>query len=62
MVTGLRRCGKSTLLSMFQDVLLADGVKPEQIISINFEALEYEALTDYHALYQYILEKWSPIK
>lgn len=59
-VTGLRRCGKSTLLSMFQDVLLAEGVKPEQIISINFESLEYEALTDYRALYQYIREKLLP--
>ena len=35
------------------------GVKPEQIISINFEELEYENLRDYHA-YQYILERMQP--
>ena len=35
-------------------------MKPEQIISINFEELEYEHLRDYHALYQYILERMQP--
>lgn len=59
-VSGIRRCGKSTLFRLFKDELLADNVKPEQIISINFEELEYEHLRDYHALYQYILERMQP--
>jgi hypothetical protein len=55
-VTGLRRCGKSTLLSMFQEYLLQTGIATDQIISINFEDLEYESLTDYLKLYHYISE------
>ena len=56
-VTGIRRCGKSTLLKQFQDRLLEDGVSQEQIISINFEDLDYEDLLDYKALYAYIKER-----
>ena len=56
-VTGIRRCGKSTLLGQYQNHLLANGVTEEQIISINFEELEYEHLLDYRALYQYIKER-----
>ena len=55
-VTGIRRCGKSTLLKQFQQRLLDEGVSSEQIISINFEDLEYEHLLDYKALYQYVKE------
>ena len=40
-VTGIRRCGKSTLLSQFQQRLLQDGISSEQIVSVNFEELEY---------------------
>ncbi len=36
-VTGIRRCGKSTLLKQYQEYLLKNGITPEQIISINFE-------------------------
>lgn len=56
-VTGIRRCGKSTLLKQYQDCLLQDGVSEEQIISINFEELEYEHLLNYKVLYQYIKER-----
>ena len=59
-VTGLRRCGKSTLLAMFQDQLLESGVSDQQIISLNFEMLEYEELKDYKKLYQYITERLQP--
>ena len=55
-VTGIRRCGKSTLLLQFQDWLLEQGVEKSQIIFINFEDLEYEDLNDYRSLYQYIKE------
>ena len=56
-VTGIRRCGKSTLLFQYQQHLLQNGISSEQIISINFEELEYEHLLDYKALYQYIKER-----
>ena len=55
-VTGIRRCGKSTLLKQYQDKLKSEGVSPDQIISINFEELENEPLLEYKALYQYIKE------
>ena len=61
-VTGIRRCGKSTLLKQFQDHLLEEGVSQEQIISINFEDLDYEDLLDYKALYAYIKERLCPDK
>lgn len=53
-VTGVRRCGKSTLLHQFQQQLLAQGVQPEQIISINFEDMTYQHLLDYQALYAHL--------
>ena len=56
-VTGIRRCGKSTLLKQYQQELFNNGVLPEQIISVNFEELEYEHLLDYKVLYQYIKER-----
>lgn len=59
-VTGIRRCGKSTLLSQYQKVLLQQGVDPSDILSINFEELEYEYLLDYQKLYEHILESLVP--
>lgn len=56
-VTGIRRCGKSTLLLQYQDYLRENGVLDEQIISLNFEELENETLLDYKALYSYIKER-----
>lgn len=56
-VTGIRRCGKSTLLSQYQDYLKQSGIPDEQIISINFEELEYEDLLDYRKLYAYLKER-----
>lgn len=56
-VSGVRRCGKSTLLTLFKQNLLKQGVGEKQIISINFEAMEFEALQDYHTLYQYINDR-----
>ena len=53
-ITGLRRCGKSTLLDMYKDYLLNNGVEEEQIISINLEDLKYNFITDYMILYNYI--------
>ena len=56
-VSGVRRCGKSTLFEIYKNKLLKSGVKKEQIISINFEDLEFEELLDYKVLYRYIKER-----
>lgn len=56
-VSGVRRCGKSTLFTLFKQNLLKQGVDEKQIISINLEAMEFEALRDYHTLYQYINDR-----
>lgn len=56
-VSGVRRCGKSTLFELFKQELLASGVKANQIISINFEDLAFEPLQEYHALHEYIVER-----
>lgn len=56
-VTGIRRCGKSTLLFQFQQWLKENGATDGQIVSVNFEELEYEDLLDYKKLYQYLKER-----
>ena len=61
-LTGIRRCGKSTLFILFQNYLLNNEVTKEQIISINFEDIDYEELLDYKALYKYIKERLIPNK
>ena len=59
-VTGIRRCGKSTLLVQYQDWLRASGVPAERIVSVNFEELEYEELLDYRRLDAYLKERLVP--
>ena len=56
-VSGVRRCGKSTLFEIYKDFLIENGVEKNQIISINFEDMDYEELTDYKKLYEYIKSK-----
>ena len=56
-VTGIRRCGKSTLLEMYKNYLIDTGVEKEQIISINLEDLKYNFIKDYMDLYNYINDK-----
>ncbi|MDN6527191.1 MAG: AAA family ATPase, partial [Tetragenococcus halophilus] len=53
-LTGVRRCGKSTILQMFRQQLLDEGVEQSQIIFINFEDLAYEKYLDYYELYRYL--------
>lgn len=55
-VTGVRRCGKSKLLEMYRQWLLEQGVEEERIVSINFEDLDFEDLTDYKKLHTYLKE------
>lgn len=61
-VTGIRRCGKSTLLSLFADYLKEGGVSDSQIVFVNFEDLETEELQDYKKLYQYLKERILPMQ
>ncbi|MCL2164650.1 MAG: ATP-binding protein [Oscillospiraceae bacterium] len=53
-VSGIRRSGKSTLLDIYRDWLLENGVAKEQIIFVNFEDLDYEHLKNYRLLYDFI--------
>ncbi len=54
-VTGVRRCGKSTLLSQFKSEV--EKLGECNTVSINFDDLENEFLCDYHVLYQHLMEK-----
>lgn len=56
-VTGIRRCGKSTVLEMFRDELLDNGVEENQIIFINFEDYENKSLRNPESLYDYIKQQ-----
>ena len=55
-ITGIRRCGKSSLLKLMQKHLLNSGVKQDQIIAINFESLEFQEM-NYKELYEYVKKK-----
>ncbi len=56
-VTGIRRCGKSSLLDLFHQYLSDSGVPDSKIIHINFESLRYRNLSNYLALYDYVSER-----
>lgn len=56
-VTGVRRCGKSTLFELYMDYLKESGVDANQIISVNLEDLENADLLNYQALYHAITAK-----
>ena len=56
-ITGIRRCGKSTLLELYRDALLKRGVQERQITAINFEDAEFEALMERPALHSYINDR-----
>ncbi len=59
-VSGVRRCGKSTLFAMFGQYLQEHSVAREQIVSINFEDLVHENLLDYRELYRYVVARLAP--
>lgn len=58
-VTGIRRAGKSTLFALYKQELIEQGVKKEQIISINFEDLQYYELRDFLKLNDFIVSQLS---
>lgn len=56
-VTGIRRCGKSSLLDLFHRHLLNHGVADSNIIHMNLESLRYRDLKDYLVFYDYVSER-----
>lgn len=61
-VTGVRRCGKSTLLTQFHNYLKSCDVDDSQIIYINFEDINFSHLLDPKALHSYIASRLAPNK
>lgn len=61
-ISGIRRCGKSTLFELFREKLLQDGVDEKQIIDINFEDADNAELCDFKKLYDYIKGRMLPDK
>lgn len=61
-VTGIRRCGKSTLFELYKKYLLENGVNKNQIISLNFENPKDMIFNDWKELYTYIENKLLPDK
>jgi predicted AAA+ superfamily ATPase len=59
-VTGVRRCGKSTLLLQFREYLKECGIEDTQIVAVNFEDISSETLFDYKKLYEYVTERLLP--
>ena len=53
-ITGVRRCGKSTLFDLYIDYLKGTGVQDEQIIVVNLEKVQFEDLKNYKTLHEYI--------
>ena len=56
-ITGVRRCGKSTLMELLKRELRSQGVADDHIVHINLELLENEPLLEYHALHEAILDR-----
>ena len=61
-ITGVRRCGKSSLLSLLRESLLADGVEEGRIVSINFEDFDADRLREPKALHDYLKSRLVPGK
>lgn len=59
-ITGLRRSGKSTLLQMYRDELITNGVSLSQIQYINFELMKYDNIRSYKQLYNLVVENIIP--
>lgn len=53
-VTGIRRCGKSTLFDLYIEYLLKNDIQEKQIIRMNLEEYEFNDIEDYNDLYKYI--------
>ena len=60
-VTGIRRCGKSSLLKLMAVHLMKTGVLPEQIVEMNFESFEFKDLSS-DDVYRYVKARVVPGK
>lgn len=60
-MTGLRRCGKSVMLELVKQELVASGVSPDQFISINFEDMKYNGLKNAESLYAEIVRRAAAV-
>lgn len=58
-VTGIRRCGKSTLMRMYKEYLIQEGVPSQNIIDINFELMSYDEINDYRLFYDFVKSRMS---
>jgi len=56
-ITGIRRSGKSVMLTLLHDNLIERGIEAERIIHLSLDSLEYAALNSAEALYRYVKEK-----
>lgn len=56
-ITGIRRCGKSTMFELYQSYLKENGVEEEQIITVNLEDGDYRGIRTSEKLYQYVESK-----
>ncbi len=61
-VTGIRRCGKSTLFDLYCEYLLNNGVQEDQIIRFNLEDPDYHDIQDYMQLYHLVSDRLNPDK
>lgn len=61
-ITGIRRCGKSTLFELYREYLLNNGIDEDQIISLNFESAEFYSIKNYEALYYAVEDRLNPDK
>lgn len=61
-VTGIRRCGKSTLFDLYCEYLKQNGIEKDQIIHINLEDSDYNFISNHIELYNYVKEKLLPNK
>ena len=58
-ITGIHRCGKSTLLLQYKDYLISQGIIDKNIIYMNFESADWYSIKDYNDLYKHIRERYS---
>ena len=56
-ITGIRRCGKSTIMRQIIEEIRGNGIQEENIIYVNFEDYKYRKICNADALYEYVEEK-----
>ena len=59
-VTGIRRCGKTTLFELFRQKLVNEGISEENIIAINFEDPDFSSFPDWRSVWNYLKPRIAP--